>query len=36
MGDPQRLAYAERLVRRLGATPANIDEIVDEQVKRFI
>lgn len=36
MWDPQRLAQAERLVRRLGATPANIDEIVDEQVKRFI
>ncbi len=36
MWNPQRLSYAERLVQRLGATPENIDAIVDEQVKRFI
>lgn len=36
MWDPQRLSYAERLAQRLGATPENIDYIVDEQVKRFI
>ncbi len=36
MWNPQRLSYAERLVQRLGATPENVDAIVDEQVKRFI
>lgn len=36
MWDPQKVAYAERLVRRLGATPENVDALVEEQVKRFI
>lgn len=36
MWDPQKVAYAERVVRRLGATPENVDALVEEQVKRFI
>lgn len=34
--DPHRREAAERLCRELGATPANVDEITDELVKRFI
>jgi hypothetical protein len=34
--DPRRLSHAQRLAQTLGASPQNIDQIVDRQVDRFI
>jgi hypothetical protein len=36
MQDPRRLSHAQRLAETLGASPENIDKIVDRQVDRFI
>ncbi len=36
METPHRLAKAERAYRELDVTPDNVDEIVDELIKRFI
>jgi hypothetical protein len=36
MGDPRRLANAEKACRELGVTPDNVDEITDQLMKRFI
>ncbi len=36
MEDPQRLAHAENTCQQLGITPANVDEVVDELMKRFV
>ncbi len=36
MESPRRLAKAEKFCRQLGITPDNVDEVVDELMKRFI
>lgn len=36
MESPGRLAKAEKFCRQLGVTPDNVDEVVDELMKRFI
>ena len=36
MRDPRRLSHAQRLAQTLGASPENIDRIVDRQVDQFI
>lgn len=36
MESPQRLAKAEKTCRQLGITPDNVDEAIDELMKRFI
>ena len=36
MQDARRLSHAQRLAETLGASPENIDQIVDRQVDRFI
>ena len=36
MKSPQRLAKAEKTCRQLGITPNNVDEVIDELMKRFI
>ncbi len=36
MENPGRLAKAEKFCRQLGVTPDNVDEVVDELMKRFI
>ncbi len=36
MEHPQRLAAAERACRELGITPDNVDEAIDQLMKRFI
>lgn len=36
MENPRRLANAERAYRELGVTPDNVDEIIDELMKRFV
>jgi radical SAM superfamily enzyme YgiQ (UPF0313 family) len=36
MESPQRLAKAEKMCRQLNITPDNVDEAIDELMKRFI
>ena len=36
MESPQRLAKAEKACRQFGITPENVDEVIDELMKRFI
>ena len=36
MGSPRRFARAEKTCRELNITPENVDEIIDEMMKRFI
>jgi len=36
MESPKRLAKAEKFCRQLGITPDNVDDVVDELMKRFI
>jgi hypothetical protein len=36
MESPRRLAKAEKTCRQLGITPDNVDEVIDELMKRFI
>jgi len=36
MRDPRRLASAERTCRELGVTSDNVDEVIDQLMKRFI
>lgn len=36
MADPDKMAVVEDSYRRMGVTPDNVDEIVDEIVKRYI
>jgi len=36
MQSPRRLAKAEKSCRQLGITPDNVDDVVDELMKRFI
>jgi hypothetical protein len=36
MEQPRRMAKVEKTCRELGITPANVDEIIDELMKRFI
>ena len=36
MERPQRLAKAEKMCRELGITPDNVDDVIDELMKRFI
>jgi hypothetical protein len=36
MESPQRLAKAEKMCRELGITPDNVDDVIDELMKRFI
>ena len=36
MESPRRLAKAEKACRQFGITPENVDEVIDELMKRFI
>ena len=36
MDNPHRLAKTEKTCRQLGITPDNVDEVIDELMKRFI
>ena len=36
MESPRRLAKAEKACRQFGMTPENVDEVIDELMKRFI
>jgi radical SAM superfamily enzyme YgiQ (UPF0313 family) len=36
MGSPHRFARAEKTCRELNITPENVDEVIDEMMKRFI
>ena len=36
MDSPRRLAKAEKACRQFGITPENVDEVIDELMKRFI
>lgn len=36
MQSPRRLAKAEKFCRELGITPDNVDDVIDELMKRFI
>jgi hypothetical protein len=36
MESPHRLAKAEKTCQQLGITPDNVDEVIDELMKRFI
>ena len=36
MKSPRRLAKAEKACRQFGITPENVDEVIDELMKRFI
>jgi len=36
MGNPRRLERAEKACRQFGITPENVDEVIDELMKRFI
>ncbi len=36
MESPQRLAKAEKMCRQLSITPNNVDDVIDELMKRFI
>jgi hypothetical protein len=36
MEDPARRAAAEQLIRQLGVTPDNVDDVCFELMKRFI
>ncbi len=36
MESPRRLAKAEKACRQFGITPKNVDEVIDELMKRFI
>ena len=36
MESPQRLARAEKMCQELGITPDNVDDVIDELMKRFI
>lgn len=36
MESPRRLAKAEKFCRQLGITPDNVDDVIDELMKRFI
>jgi len=36
MESPQRLSRAEKACQQLGITPENVDEVIDELMKRFI
>ena len=36
MGSPRRLERAEKACREFGITPENVDEVIDELMKRFI
>jgi len=36
MESPKRLAKAEKFCRQLGITPDNVDDVIDELMKRFI
>jgi hypothetical protein len=36
MESPHRLNKAEKTCKELGITPENVDEVIDELMKRFI
>jgi hypothetical protein len=36
MQQPRRVTRVEKTCRELGITPQNVDEIIDELMKRFI